>query len=381
MTQRYQANIDSLENLQYVASVVDGFNQDRFLAALMGKKFISKAELKQMCLDIAEINIKLERQFENLSEFGRTFNDKFVTRNNSYFSSALTLLSKVRSGMSRLKTIYKRFAPQNEADMHKVNREVTTLDLYDRSAMANATYTLPLLSMEHFTPEVGELYDIMKKFMDLMSNSLSFCQDILEEEEHIRQNPDACLLRYEWLKEEQFIALQKLIQTIDLTSKEFLNENNPALILRKNTKDVTQFAKDGFHNLPLPDTLVLIAKEIKEEVLRGDFTETELVLFNQDRDLINKVRHIIQHFDSYLPKTTKRKQIPASHVACLMWWCNIPLKKNLAFVKYFKETYKAAQGTLNPPSNPAVNQAKRTDWKGIPEFESLMSEWKNVEFA
>ena len=59
MAQRYQANIESLENLQYVANVVDGFNQDRFLAALMGKKFISKAELKQMRFDLAEINIKL----------------------------------------------------------------------------------------------------------------------------------------------------------------------------------------------------------------------------------------------------------------------------------------------------------------------------------
>lgn len=381
MTQRYQANIDSLENLQYVANVVDGFNQDRFLAALMGKKYISKMELKQMRFDLEEINIKLERQYENLSAFGSTFNDKFVTRNNNYFSSAYTLLSKVRSGMSRLKTIYRRFAPQNEADMRKVNPEVTTLDLYDRSAMANAEYTLPLISMEHFTPEVGELYDTMKKFMDLMSTSLSFCQDILEEEERIKQNPDACVLRYKWLKEEQFIVLQKLIHTIDLTSKEFLNENNPAIKLRKNTKDVTQFAANGFHNLPLSDTLVLIAKEIKEEVLRGEYTEQELMLFNQDRDFINKVRYIIQHFDSYLQGTSKRKQIPASHVACLMWWCNIPLKKNLAFVKYFKETYKAAQGALNPPSNPAVNQAKRTEWKSLPEFETLISEWENVEFA
>ena len=381
MAQRYQANIESLENLQYVANVVDGFNQDRFLAALMGKKFISKAELKQMRFDLAEINIKLERQYENLAEFGSTFNDKFVTNNNNYFSSAYTLLRKVRSGMSRLKTIYRRFAPQNEADMHKVNPEVTTLDLFDRSAMANAEYTLPLLSMEHFTPEVGELYDTMKKFMDLMSTSLSLCQDILEEEERIKQNPEACVLRYQWLKEEQFIALQKLIHTIDLSSKEFLNENNPAIKLRKNTKDVTQFATDGFHNLPLPDTLVLIAKEIKEEVLRGEYTETELMLFNQDRDLINKVRYIIQHFDSYLQRKSKRKQIPASYVACLMWWCNIPLKKNLAFVSYFKETYEAAQGALNPPSNPAVNQAKRTEWKSLPEFETLISEWENVEIA
>ena len=34
----YLSQIETLDNLQYVAGLVDGFNQDRFLAALMGNR-------------------------------------------------------------------------------------------------------------------------------------------------------------------------------------------------------------------------------------------------------------------------------------------------------------------------------------------------------
>ena len=49
----YNSDIETLENLQYVADVVSGFNQDRFLAALMGKKHIAKEQLIRMRLQLS----------------------------------------------------------------------------------------------------------------------------------------------------------------------------------------------------------------------------------------------------------------------------------------------------------------------------------------
>ena len=42
----YWSQIETLENLQYVAGLVDGFNQDRFLAALMGKRSVGKDKIE-----------------------------------------------------------------------------------------------------------------------------------------------------------------------------------------------------------------------------------------------------------------------------------------------------------------------------------------------
>ena len=92
----YWSQIETLENLQYVAGLVDGFNQDRFLAALMGKRSVGKDKIVHMRNELVEITNKLEEEYLVLDEFGKTFNDKFATRNNACFSSAMTLLRKMR---------------------------------------------------------------------------------------------------------------------------------------------------------------------------------------------------------------------------------------------------------------------------------------------
>ena len=86
----YWSQIETLENLQYVAGLVDGFNQDRFLAALMGRP-MGKEKLVRLRNELTEVTNKLEEEYLVLEDFGKTFNDKFAPRNNKCFSSAMTL--------------------------------------------------------------------------------------------------------------------------------------------------------------------------------------------------------------------------------------------------------------------------------------------------
>ena len=73
----YWSQIETLENLQYVAGLVDGFNQDRFLAAIMGKP-LGKGKIVHMRNELNEITDKLEEEYLVLEEFGKTFNEKFA---------------------------------------------------------------------------------------------------------------------------------------------------------------------------------------------------------------------------------------------------------------------------------------------------------------
>ena len=376
----YQSHIDSLENLQYVAGVVEAFNQDRFLAALMGKRNISTEQLTRMKLQLADITNRLQEEYINLAEFGKTFNDRFTTDNNECFSSAMTLLKQVRSGMSSMINIYRKFAPQSAATVRAAKLTSTELDLYARSAMAGAEYTLPLFDATEFAPEVLELYETMKAFMAIMGQCLQLCEDILAEEEQIRQDPDACLERYNLFKEKHRRRIKDMLNSINLASRDFLAENNPAIRLRNESKDVKEFAQNGFHVVSLSSATALASKEIVEEAQRGEFSVEELMLF-EDRSRIHAIRYIISHFDEFLPGTFNRKVIPGAYIACLMAWCDIPLQRNRAFVEYFAVTYKQAEGQHKPPSNPAVNQAKRSDWSSISEYNQLMSQWNNVKIA
>ena len=252
----YWSQIETLENLQYVAGLVDGFNQDRFLAAIMGKP-LGKGKIVHMRNELNEITDKLEEEYLVLEEFGKTFNEKFATRNNQYFSSAMTLLRKMHSGTSKMA------------------------------------------------------------------------------------------------------------------------ENNPAIKMRKESKDEKQFAERGFHNLTESATVVLASKEMIEEAKRGEFTAPEVWLFDaHERSHIRRVREIIRKFDTYLPEDYTRKTLPAKYIACLLRWCKP--REDKAFVKYFKETYEETGGKLSVPKNPAVNQQKNELTKSDADYVKLVEKWEKI---
>lgn len=373
----YWSQIETLENLQYVAGLVDGFNQDRFLAALMGKRSVGKDKIVHMRNELVEITNKLEEEYLVLEDFGKTFNDKFATRNNACFSSAMTLLRKMRSGMSKMIQIYRQFASQNKAARRAAHAEDQTLDLYSHSNMGGQEYTLPLFDIDEFTPEVRELYEAMKRFMEYMGKSFDLCEDILEEEERIRQNPDECLERYQIFKDEHRAKIKDMLNAINLESRDFMAENNPAIKMRNESRDEKQFAKRGFHNLTEAATTALASKEIVEEARRGEFTAQELWLFDgYDRESIRRVRAIIQNFDTYLPEDYTRKTLPAKYIACLMQWCRPHEDKG--FVAYFTKTYQDAGGKLSVPKNPAVNQQKNELKKSDSDYVSLVEKWERI---
>ena len=149
--------------------------------------------------------------------------------------------------------------------------------------------------------------------------------------------------------------------------------------LRNHSKNEFDFSQKGFHHLSISVTTALASKEIVEEALRGEFSKDELFLFSEDREKIRRVRYIISHFDEYLPEGFKRKSIPATYVACMMWWCHP--SEDLSFVRYFKETYENAGGQHKTPSNSAVNQNKKQEWKKDSVFDDIISRWENVNIA
>ena len=376
----YLSQIETLDNLQYVAGLVDGFNQDRFLAALMGKRNISTDKIVRMKNELVEITNRLEEEYIALEEFGKVFNDQFATRNNKCFSSAMTLLRKIRSGMSKMIEIYRGFAPKNAAARRAAHAQEQTLDLYSHSQMGGQEYTPPLFGIDDFTPEVRDLYEALKRFMEFMSKSFSLCEGILEEEEQIKHDPDACLERYHIFKEEHRAKIKDMLDGIQLDSHVFLAENNPAIKMRSEASSERQFAERGFHNLTESATTALASKEIVEEARRGEFTAQELWLFDGcEREFIRRVRLIIQHFEDYLPEGYKRQTLPAKYIASLMWWSKPHEDKS--FVAYFTLTYKEAGGQYKVPNNSAVNQKKNELKNTDPEYQSLVERWKSVEIG
>ena len=376
----YSSQIETLENLQYVAGLIDGFNQDRFLAALMGKRNITTDKIIRMRNELNDITNRLEEEYLILEEFGKTFNDMFATRNNKCFSSAMTLLRRMRGGLSKLTHIFRQFAPTHEAARRQAHAQDQSLNLYSHSQMGGQEYTLPMFGIDEFTPQVRELYDAMKRFMEYMAKSFSLCEGVLEEEQLIRKDPEACHERYLMFKAIHAAKIKDMLDAIQLDSSAFRPENNKAIKMRIETPDERQFAAKGYHNLTESETTALASKEIVEEERQGEFSREELWLFdNRERADIRHIRHIIQFFDSFLPPDYKRQILPAKYIASLIIWCKPQEDKR--FVTYFTNIYKQADGKLRVPHNSAVNQQKKDIDPSSTEYLSLVEQWKSAEFS
>ena len=381
MAQRYQTRFDSFEGLETVVQAIEGFSQERFLASL-------HLNNRRTAMDIAALDTKLlgaianlQEQHAQLLDFSLTFNTQFVTKNNHYFNSAHQLLRKIHSGVTQMKDIYKRFTPNSSTAVPASIQDYTPPSIFERSSLGIAPYTRPMYGLDAYTPEVQRLCMDMKRFFDMLRESLLVCLEVIRQEQYIRRDPNQCTELYHDFKEENYLRIRKHINSIRLNTSEFSPDNNPAIDLRQASESEEEFSQKGFHNLEFDDVCSLATKELVEEEQRGIYTAEELQLFAEDREKITAVRYIITHFDEYLPANPRRKTVPADYVACLMGWCEIPIKKNLAFVNYFAATYKKANGQYKPPSNSAVNVKKRTSWKGLSEFEQVISQWESVEIS
>lgn len=380
MAQRYQTRFDSFEGLETVVQAIEGFSQERFLASLHLRNSRNLTHIANIDAQVLAAIANLQTQHAQLVDFSTTFNSQFVTKNNHYFNSAHQLLRKIHSGVTQMKNIYKQFTPNSSVAVRPiVAQDYTAPSIYERSSLSVAPYTRPLFDIKDYPMEVQQLCCDMARFFDVLRESLLVCLEVIRQEQYIRRDPTQCTELYHDFKEDNYLRIKKNIHSIRLNTSEFSPNNNPAIDLRQASETEEEFSQKGFHNLEFDDVCSLATKELVEEAQRGEFSEVELTLFVEDKTKIKQIRYIIHHFDEYLPANHKRKNVPAAYVACLMAWCEP--KEDLAFVKYFADTYNDAHGRFTPPSNPAVNQAKRPNWKRDPEFSELISQWENVEIA
>lgn len=378
MAQRYQIQFDSFDGLNTVITAIDGFCPERFISSLhlRTRRIQEIAALDSQVLHAIGC---LQDQHTALAEFAQYFNDQFVTRNNHYFNSAHQLLRKIHTGTKQVKSLFKQFTPNSSAAVSAVlPKSYEAPSIFSRSALGTEAYTQPLFPLDTYPPEVQRLYEDMDRFFKLLRDSLLLCVEVLRQERFIRQDPQLCQELYHNFKDERYQTIKKFIFSISIQAKEFTAYCNPAVDLRQSSRSEQEFSQRGFHNLEYDDVCTLAAKELVEEAMRGEYTVEELALFPDDYTKIHRVRYIISHFDDYLPGDFTHQKLPAAYVACLLCWCNP--KEDLAFVRYFQQTYTQAGGKYLTPSNPAVNQAKFTKWASNPVFTSIIQQWDNVEF-
>ena len=329
---------DPVEGINHIFTAASKFNTERFLYALEYKNWDERT-LELMGNEVATYRMKLETEYDRLVEFAKVFNNEFVTMNNKCYSSALTMLRKLRSGISETKKIFTKFCPR--AHKERIFQAIANkpVSAYDYAYISAETYQLPLFNFEGYPACVSGLYNEMEKFFLVLIRCIQLCKQVLNDEKKIKSDNKYCKYLFEEFKNKVLREIADIIMMIPRNSDYLLAENNPAIASRNHYENDEAWAPVGFHNYSKTEVKQLIIKQVLDEEEGSDLTRMEKLLFGNDETKVHKYRYIIRHFDELIPEKYNRKNLPAKYIQMFFQFVGIPFKLESDAVAYFNEMY------------------------------------------
>lgn len=321
-----------------IIAAASKFDADHYLYGLQYKNW-NERKIELLSAEVSTYRSKLEVEYNRLVDFSKVFNKEFATMDNKCYSSALTMLRKLRSGISETKKLFMRFCPKVAREKIIKNVLNKPKSAYDYSCIGSDTYQLSLFDFEGYPTCVKGLFNEMEKFFLLLIRCLQLCLQVLEDERKIRCDNKYCKLLLENFKEKVLSEIADITCLLVRDSEYYSEESNPAIASRNRYDSDEAWAPIGFHNYSRTDVKMLVIKQILDEEKGSDLTRMERNLFGADETKVHKYRHIIKHFDELLPENYHRKHLPAKYILMFFHYIGIQEGKMSDAVNYFNEVY------------------------------------------
>lgn len=345
--------------IQAIIEAAEKFNIQRFVYAVH-YKHINEPSVEKLGQEVATYRKKMEEEYNRLLKFSATFNKEFVTSDNGCFDTNLTLLRKLRSGISETKRIFSKFCPRARRDSLTMLLCAKPVSAYEYAYISSDEYQLDLFKLEGYPPCVSGLYNEMERFFVVLIRSMQLCQQVLKEECEIRNDHDYCLYLYEQFKEKIQSELGDFLMMFIRNAPEFMEENNTVIACRNHYESDAAWAPFGFHNGTVRDTKHLVAKQLLDDMDGNDLTPTEILLFGKNEKSVHWYRHVISHFDELLPEGYHNKKLPAKMVMMLLTRIGIKYPHEKKALEYFNGIYgNSSFGKYETVSYQAINTYKK----------------------
>ena len=368
---------DPKTGLDVIAVAIAKFNPERFLFAIEHKN-CDETEMELMARQVAENRAKLETEYTRLLSFAKTFNKEFVTGNNKCFGTALTLLRKMRTGMSQTKKIFMKFCPRaRREDVRHVIGNMP-VSAYEYSFISANNYPLSLFKFDTYPPCVSSLYNEIEKFFILFAQCIGLCKRVLAEEEKIRKDKEYCFYLFKEFKRKVLHEIAGMISIFNKDSKELSEEANSAIASRNRYDNDEAWSPFGFHNFDKNDVKLLVIKQVIDVESATGLSKTEILLFGNDKEKVERVKHLISIFDDLLPDGYNKKKLPAKTVLMFLHYFGFGKGLLKEAVKYFFEKYMenplAKYESVSYEAVISYNKEVKNDRKG--EFKAFVEKLK-----
>lgn len=340
----------TLERLNTILEITENFEKEgesRLLCAL-NMRHMDIPEIERLGDYIAQAREKMEKELARIHKYEQDFNSEYATDHNGYYNSVNEILRHIRSHLSPLKTVLRKFCYRKQTNK---SYHIPQQSVFDRSLLGVETYQPDLFDISEYPPEVQGLFNEMQKFFKEEAECMKICTEIIEEEQKIMRDPVQSKYLLDRYRRKAFEKLRHQVMLITEDVIENLKAICPVYNRFSDYASEEGFAQGEFHkhNVAEMDHFCLIEIATKNR----DITNEEKALWGDNPALVKKIRYVILHFDELLPKDFKHKMMGYYEYIFCKWALPENIKQATAyFLKHYKGQHKPSKyGAVNKQSS------------------------------
>jgi hypothetical protein len=351
----YTSHIDaSEETLRMLDEKFTPVQDDRFLYSLQQKK----RDLEGLLTFNKRLELSYDythQEYTRLQELRKTYNQEYPTEHKKYFSTAVELMSKMRSTLSAFKKIVDEFHPKKKRGA-KYKKDVSA---YERTPLYNGPYSQDMFGWEAYPHKsVKDLFDNLNDYLELAKKCLRLCLEVIDEEKAIRNDPERAYDLYKDSFDRSVSGNRRLIDDM-IKNNVFLG--NDIVKAMEEAKDVKALIASLYHEFNHSDWNHFCACKTISDGRKVGLTDEESLLFGKDNtETVIRIRTLLDHI---LELAKQRDDVigwegmlDGCFVMHLLFWCGWNGTKNEALLNYIT---KRCEGKVRVVKMGAVMRQKR----------------------
>lgn len=329
LTAYYNTDIEpTLQRLHQVKDIVSNFEVEganRLMSALK-MKHMDLEEIERLTEYISQARDKMSKELDCLHRYEKDFNKDFATDHNDYYNSVSEILRHMRSHMSPLKTILKKFCPRQ----HPTTSECAAYDIpqksvFEESTLSKGIYEGNLFDLSTYPPIVQGLFNELIGFFKAEEECMNLCTEILQEEMDIRKDPIRSKCSLDTYRRKAYKRLRNQIFLLNAETINSLKEITPAYQRYLTYASDEGFAQGEFHKHNHADMEHFCIIESLTET--AEITIEEKALWGNNPKTIKKIKYVISHFDELLPPDFRQKNMGLYEYIFCKWALQNNVKK------------------------------------------------------
>jgi hypothetical protein len=351
----YRENIEpTKDGFQELWDSIQNPTIEDLMAGIQSKR-TTKKQLLDVTGDLRDSHTMLDKELLRLGEFSDGYNGKWAPKKIYPFGISQQLQAKTQSQLKRWREMLKLTSPRYKSQ----SMSNTQRSIYKESYLTRRPHELDIWGPASYGTLLYDLYDEMNVLIDHLEEGKQLCQDVMQKEQEINQNP-------EWKEELHDRQFQEIAEkNSDIIEKRYsegkIDTKNRLYQEMVSSSSQREFKSNNFHKREEHEYVDYVVTVSTLRLHDNDITPTEHELWGDNFDKIKMKRFVVEHLDELI-KVNKNGKFDKYETLELIKWCDVkesPKKhedSERVLFYHIKDSYQGSHTWYGWPSVFTLNQ-------------------------